>query len=87
MGSKSASLCLSFFFSIFLLDFKTNHNRSWSMWTDCFSGELFPEPGWNAGSRSGLDQVTNEQSFYLNASIFQWSLPSATASLCPRLWP
>lgn len=37
----------------------------------CFSGES----DWNAESQSGVDQVTNEQSFYLNASIFQWGSP------------
>lgn len=40
-----------------------------------FSCELFPESDWNADYQSGVDQVTNEQSFYLNASIFQWSSP------------
>lgn len=40
-----------------------------------FSRELFPESDWNADYQSGGDQVTSEQSFYLNASIFQWSSP------------
>lgn len=37
-----------------------------------FSGhcELFPQPDRNAEPQSGVDQVTAEQSFFLNASIY-----------------
>lgn len=37
--------------------------------------ELFPESDWNADYQSGVDRVTNEQSFYLNASVFQRGSP------------
>lgn len=42
-----------------------------------FSGncELFPRPHRNAEPQSGVDQVTAEQSFFLNASIYPWGLP------------
>ena len=37
-----------------------------------FSGhcELVPQPDRNAEPQSGVDQVTTEQSFFLNASIY-----------------
>lgn len=54
------------------------------LWSS-FSGELFTQCKRNAEPQSGVDQVTAEQSFFLNASIYQWA-PLPLASLCPSLW-
>lgn len=44
-------------------------------------------PDRNAEPQSGVDQVTTEQSFFLNASIYPWGPPpSPKPSLCPGLW-
>lgn len=69
------TLFVSSFFLLSLLNiysrFETHFPRALalcgSFWGNC---ELFPRSDRNAELRSGVDQVTAEQSFFLNASIY-----------------